>query len=201
MQNVEGCAGWKGQIRPCPRDRRLATVGKPKVVVTTASARGMVGFGGGRRCSDHPQRARVELNLLFNANAGEPAANILMGRPGQILRLYAYRAERRLDPGNYRRAEGKQHRDHPGSGQLRRQRAHLSLRARPDRDDRASRLSARRSSSMPPVAGDAPFRPDPVLDRLVEVIDSALGILRQNRSANPDHQPDGPALWLVVPPG
>ena len=92
MQNVEGCAGWKGQIRPCPRDRRLATVGKPKVVVTTASARGMVGFGGGRRCSDHPQRARVELNLLFNANAGEPAANILMGRPGQILRLYAYRA-------------------------------------------------------------------------------------------------------------
>jgi hypothetical protein len=54
---------------------------------------------------------------------------------------------------------------------------------------------------MPPVAGDAPFRPDPVLDRLVEVIDSALGILRQNRSANPDHQPDGPALWLVVPPG
>jgi len=157
--------------------------------------------GRGRRCRDHPQRARVELNLLFNANAGEPAANILMGRPGQILRLYAYRAERRLDPGNYRRAEGKQHRDHPGSGQLRRQRAHLSLRARPDRDDRASRLSARRSSSMPPVAGDAPFRPDPVLDRLVEVIDSALGILRQNRSAKPDHQPDGPALWLVVPPG
>jgi len=70
-----------------------------------------------------------------------------------------------------------------------------------DRDDRAIRLSARRWASTPPVAGDAPLRPDPGLDRLVEVIDSALGILRQNRSANPDHQPDGPALWLVVPPG
>ena len=114
---------------------------------------------GGRRCRDHPQRARVEVNLLFNANTGEPAANVLMGRSGQILRLYANRAERRLDPGNERCAEGKRHRDHPGSGQLRRQRARLSLRARPDRDDRASRLSARRWSSTPPMVGDAALTP------------------------------------------
>jgi transposase len=35
---------WKGQIRLCARYRRLAAAGKPKVVVTTAIAREMVGF-------------------------------------------------------------------------------------------------------------------------------------------------------------
>ena len=35
---------WKGQLRMCQRYRRLAAVGKPKVVVTTAIAREMVGF-------------------------------------------------------------------------------------------------------------------------------------------------------------
>jgi len=35
---------WKGQIRLCSRYRRLAASGKPKVVVTTAIAREMVGF-------------------------------------------------------------------------------------------------------------------------------------------------------------
>jgi transposase len=35
---------WKGQIRLCSRYRRLAAAGKPKVVVTTAIAREMVGF-------------------------------------------------------------------------------------------------------------------------------------------------------------
>lgn len=35
---------WKGQLRMCQRYRRLATAGKPKVVVTTAIAREMVGF-------------------------------------------------------------------------------------------------------------------------------------------------------------
>jgi transposase len=35
---------WKGQIRLCTRYRRLAAPGKPKVVVTTAIAREMVGF-------------------------------------------------------------------------------------------------------------------------------------------------------------
>ena len=35
---------WKGQTRLCSRYRRLAAAGKPKVVVTTAIAREMVGF-------------------------------------------------------------------------------------------------------------------------------------------------------------
>jgi len=35
---------WKGQVRLCARYRRLAATGKPKVVVTTAIAREMVGF-------------------------------------------------------------------------------------------------------------------------------------------------------------
>jgi transposase len=36
--------GWKAQLRLCHRYRRLAAAGKPKVVVTTAIAREMVGF-------------------------------------------------------------------------------------------------------------------------------------------------------------
>ena len=35
---------WKAQVRLCARYRRLAAIGKPKVVVTTAIAREMVGF-------------------------------------------------------------------------------------------------------------------------------------------------------------
>jgi transposase len=35
---------WKAQVRLCTRYRRLAASGKPKVVVTTAIAREMVGF-------------------------------------------------------------------------------------------------------------------------------------------------------------
>jgi hypothetical protein len=35
---------WKAQLRLCNRYRRLAAAGKPKVVVTTAIAREMVGF-------------------------------------------------------------------------------------------------------------------------------------------------------------
>jgi transposase len=35
---------WKVQVRLCARYRRLAAAGKPKVVVTTAIAREMVGF-------------------------------------------------------------------------------------------------------------------------------------------------------------
>jgi len=35
---------WKAQVRLCARYRRLAVSGKPKVVVTTAIAREMVGF-------------------------------------------------------------------------------------------------------------------------------------------------------------
>ena len=36
--------GWKAQVRLCARYRRLAAAGKPKVVVTTAIAREMLGF-------------------------------------------------------------------------------------------------------------------------------------------------------------
>ena len=35
---------WKAQSRLCARYRRLSVLGKPKVVVTTAIAREMVGF-------------------------------------------------------------------------------------------------------------------------------------------------------------
>ena len=35
---------WKAQIRLCARYRRLVAAGKPKVVVTTAIAREMLGF-------------------------------------------------------------------------------------------------------------------------------------------------------------
>ncbi|MBC7140928.1 MAG: IS110 family transposase, partial [Rhodobacteraceae bacterium] len=35
---------WKGQLRMCQRYRHLMAAGKPKVVVTTAIAREMVGF-------------------------------------------------------------------------------------------------------------------------------------------------------------
>jgi len=35
---------WKAQVRLCSRYRRLAAAGKPKVMVTTAIAREMVGF-------------------------------------------------------------------------------------------------------------------------------------------------------------
>jgi transposase len=35
---------WKAQVRLCARYRRLAAAGKPKVIVTTAIAREMVGF-------------------------------------------------------------------------------------------------------------------------------------------------------------
>jgi transposase len=40
---VRGIA-WKAQLRLCARYRRLAATGRPKVVVTTAIAREMVGF-------------------------------------------------------------------------------------------------------------------------------------------------------------
>lgn len=35
---------WKGQLRMCHRHRHLIAAGKPKVVVTTAIAREMLGF-------------------------------------------------------------------------------------------------------------------------------------------------------------
>ena len=56
----------------------------------------------------------VELNLVFNANAGDPAANILMDLPEKIPRLHAHRTAGRLDPGDDRGAEGQRYRDQPG---------------------------------------------------------------------------------------
>jgi hypothetical protein len=43
---------WKAQLRLCSRYRRLAAVGKPKVVVTTAIARKMVGSWSGASLTD-----------------------------------------------------------------------------------------------------------------------------------------------------
>jgi transposase len=49
---------WKAQVRLCGRYRRLAAGGKPKVVVTTAVAREMVGFVWAIACRMQPQAAR-----------------------------------------------------------------------------------------------------------------------------------------------
>jgi transposase len=49
---------WKAQLRRCGRYRRLAAGGKPKVVVTTAVAREMVGFVWAIACRMQPQAAR-----------------------------------------------------------------------------------------------------------------------------------------------
>ena len=43
-QEIVRDIAWKAQVRLCSRYRRLAAAGKPKVVVTTAIAREMVGF-------------------------------------------------------------------------------------------------------------------------------------------------------------
>ena len=48
---------WKAQPRLCGRYRRLAAGGKPKVVVTTAIAREMVGFVWAIACRVQPQPA------------------------------------------------------------------------------------------------------------------------------------------------
>jgi hypothetical protein len=44
MARVDASSAWKAQLRLCARYRRLAATGRPKVVVTTAIAREMVGF-------------------------------------------------------------------------------------------------------------------------------------------------------------
>ena len=73
----------------------------------------------------------VELNLVFNANAGDPSANILMDI-AEKLPGYTHIALRVASiPGDDRRAEGQRYRDHPGTGQLRRKRPRLGVRARP----------------------------------------------------------------------
>jgi catechol 2,3-dioxygenase-like lactoylglutathione lyase family enzyme len=73
----------------------------------------------------------VELNLIFNANAGDPNSNVLIGRAGQISRLHTCRAARYVDPGNHRRFDGERYRDHTGAGQLWPKRASFSVPPRP----------------------------------------------------------------------
>jgi transposase len=53
---IRGIA-WKAQVRLCARYRRLAASGKPKVVVTTAIAREMVGFIWAIACVAQPALA------------------------------------------------------------------------------------------------------------------------------------------------
>jgi len=73
----------------------------------------------------------VELNLVFNPNAGDPATNILMDVRDKYPRLHSHRAARRVYPGNRRRAEQKRHSDCPGTSQFWRERADFGVRARP----------------------------------------------------------------------
>ena len=90
----------------------------------------------------------VEINLIFNADAGEPAENILM----DIGRKYACRAARCLDPANDRCARRKPDRDYAGAGAdgpgrgrfgfrpRSRPQRHRAARPRPGRDPRLDAL-------------------------------------------------------------
>ena len=49
--------GWRAQLRLCSRYRRLAAAGKPKVMITTAIAREMVGFIWAIACIVQPRPA------------------------------------------------------------------------------------------------------------------------------------------------
>ena len=71
----------------------------------------------------------VELNLIFNANAGEPSTNT-DGRSSQISGLHPHGASRGIHSGNDCRSEGQRHRDHTGTGQLWRKRTDLGFRPR-----------------------------------------------------------------------
>ena len=71
----------------------------------------------------------VELNLIFNANAGEPGPNVLMDVP-KISGLHSHGASRGIHSGDDCRSEGQRYRDHPGTGQFRRDWAGLGLRPR-----------------------------------------------------------------------
>ena len=85
---------WKAQVRLCARYRRLAAAGKPKVVVTTAIAREMLGFIWAiAQTVQAPQRDLSLLNQCPRLEAGrgsgilarcyEPAPPTLAPRPRQ----------------------------------------------------------------------------------------------------------------------
>jgi catechol 2,3-dioxygenase-like lactoylglutathione lyase family enzyme len=73
----------------------------------------------------------LELNLVFNANAGDPAANILMDVPEKFPG-YTHIALRVASiPVTIAALKANDNRDQPGTGQLRRKRPRLGVRARP----------------------------------------------------------------------
>jgi lactoylglutathione lyase len=73
----------------------------------------------------------VELNLIFNADAGEPSTNVLMDVPGKYPG-YTHMALRVASiPATIAALKGKRHRDHAGTGQLWRQRGGIRLHSRP----------------------------------------------------------------------
>ena len=87
----------------------------------------------------------VELNLIFNANAGDPDSNILMDVPDKFPGLHAHGTARRFHPGDHRISQGERYRDYAGAGQLWRKRTGLRVRARPrSQRDRATRPRAGR---------------------------------------------------------
>ena len=72
----------------------------------------------------------VELNLIFNATAGDPASNILMDVPNKFPG-YTHMALRVASiPANHRDFDGERYRNHTGTGQLWPKRASLRVRAR-----------------------------------------------------------------------
>ena len=72
----------------------------------------------------------VELNLIFKANACEPGTNVLMDVPEKYPG-YTHMALRvGIHSGDDCRSEGQRYRDHPGTGQFRRDWAGLGLRPR-----------------------------------------------------------------------
>jgi hypothetical protein len=72
---------WKAQVRLCARYRRLSAAGKPKVIVTTAIAREMVGFLGAidTRCPEQEKGLRGGNLVTYY----EPACRRSSFRPRQ----------------------------------------------------------------------------------------------------------------------
>src|SRR6516165_514790 len=87
--------------------------------------------GRGRRRCNHSQRAQPRTQPRVQCQCGRSGRQYPDGPAGKIPRLHAHRTAGRLDPGDDRGAEGQRYRDQPGTGQLRRKRPRLGVRARP----------------------------------------------------------------------